>query len=81
MLLLTLEQPSTTHMDAMKSIAYGLDALIPDFYCWCGPLRVRLSGCVFETNYSGKTHQPVGISIVLPGYRIYSTYKDSYDPR
>lgn len=65
----------------IKAIAYSLDALIPGFYLWCGPLKLRFGGSTPEENYPGTIHQPVGLAVVLPGYRIYSTYQDSYDPR
>ena len=64
----------------MKAIAYSLDALIPGLYLWCGPLKMRLWGSLPEENYSGQIHSPVGMAIVLPGYRICSTYRGSYDP-
>lgn len=67
--------------DALRAIAYSLDALIPGFYIWLGPIKLRLSGSQPEENYSGTIHSNVGIALVLPGYRIYSTYQDSYDPR
>ncbi len=65
----------------LKAIAYSLDALIPGIYLWCGPIRVRLWGSLPEENYSGTIHSLMGMALVLPGYRIYSTYQDSYDPR
>ena len=65
----------------MRAIAYSLDALIPGLYIWCGPLKIRLWGSPPEENYSGAIHSAVGIALVLPSYRIYSTYRGSYDPR
>jgi hypothetical protein len=66
---------------ALKSIIYSMDTLIPGLYVWCGPLRLRLGGAVSEKDYPGVLHSNIGISLVLPGYRIYSTYAGSYDPR
>ena len=65
----------------LRAIAYSLDALIPGLYLWIGPLRLRLGGSLPEGNYSGTIHSPVGLAVVLPGYRIYSTYQGSYDPQ
>ena len=67
--------------DALCAIAYSLDALIPGLYIWAGPIKLRLGGSQPEENYSGTIHSNLGIALVLPGYRIYSTYQDSYDPR
>ncbi|MEO1218863.1 MAG: hypothetical protein AAFY45_35360 [Bacteroidota bacterium] len=65
----------------LQAIAYSLDALIPGLYIWAGPFILRLGGSQPEENYSGTIHSKFGIALVLPGYRIYSTYQDSYDPR
>ncbi len=66
--------------EALRAIAYSMDALIPGLYFWCGSVRIRLRGSLPETSYLGTIHSPVGIALVLPGYRIYSTYQSSYDP-
>ncbi|MGD1867749.1 MAG: hypothetical protein ACFB0D_24625 [Phormidesmis sp.] len=65
----------------MKAIAYSLDALVPGVYLWCGPLKIRLWGSLPEENYPGTIHRLVGMAVVLPGYRIFSTYRGSYDAR
>jgi hypothetical protein len=67
--------------DAMKAITYSMDALVPGFYIWLGPLKLRLGGSKAEEGYSGTIHSPTGMALVLPGYRIYTTYQGSYDPR
>ena len=67
--------------DALCAIAHSLDALIPGLYIWAGPIKLRLGSSQPEENYSGTIHSNVGVALVLPGYRIYSTYQDSYDPR
>lgn len=64
----------------LRAIAYSLDALIPGFYLWLRPLKIRLGGSSLEDTYPGTIHSPVGIALVLPGYHIYSTYRGSYDP-
>lgn len=63
----------------MKTIAYSLDALIPGFYLWCGPIKIRLGGSSAEDNYSGTIHTLFGAAIVLPRYKLYSTYQGSHD--
>jgi hypothetical protein len=65
----------------MKAISYSMDALIPGLYIWLGPLKLRLRGSKAEEGYSGTVHSSAGMALVLPGYRIYTTYQGSYDPR
>ncbi len=65
----------------LQAIAYSLDCLIPGFYLWLGPLQLRIGGSAPEANYPGTIHSSAGLALVLPGYRIYSTYQGSYDPR
>ncbi|WP_293351471.1 MULTISPECIES: hypothetical protein [unclassified Microcoleus] len=64
----------------MRAIAYSLDTLIPGLYIWLGALKIRIGGNEPEESYPGIIHGPIGIALVLPGYRIYSTYQGSYDP-
>jgi len=66
---------------AKKAIAYSTDALIPGFYLWLGDWSLRIGGSVAEDNYPGAIHSPVGMALVLPGYRIWTTYHGSYDPQ
>lgn len=66
--------------EQLRAIAYSMDALIPGFYLWFGSLRVRIGGSEAEENYSGTIHSFAGMALVLPSYRIYSTYQGSYDP-
>ncbi len=66
--------------EQLRSIAYSMDALIPGFYLWLGSIRVRVGGSLPEDTYPGAVHSSAGIALVLPGYRIYSTYQGSYDP-
>ena len=61
--------------------AYSMDALIPGFYLWLGAFKLRIGGSLPEATYPGTLHSFAGISLVLPGYRIYTTYHGSYDPR
>ncbi|NJK66525.1 MAG: hypothetical protein HC941_08305 [Microcoleus sp. SU_5_3] len=64
----------------MRAIAYSLDTLIPGFYFWLGAIKIRIGGSLAEESYPGIIHSSIGIALVLPGYRIYSTYQGSYDP-
>lgn len=64
----------------LRAIAYSMDALLPGFYLWFGPLKIRIGGTEAEETYPGTIHSFVGMALVLPDYRIYSTYKGSYDP-
>lgn len=65
----------------LKAIAYSMDALIPGFYAWFGSLRIRIGGSEAEETYPGTIHSFAGMALVLPGYRIFSTYQGDYDPR
>ncbi len=76
----TSEPKSKPINQQLKAIAYSLDVLIPGFYLWVGAFKLRLGGSVPEENYTGTIHSPIGVALVLPGYRIYSTYQGSYDP-
>ncbi len=64
----------------MRAIAYSLDTLIPGLYIWLGAIKIRIGGSEPEENYPGTIHSAIGIGLVFPGYRIYSTYQGSYDP-
>jgi hypothetical protein len=75
------ESSTVTGNSSLRAIAYNLDCLIPGLYVWLGPIRLRIGGSSPEESYPGTLHSPVGIAIVLPGYRIYSTYQGNYDPR
>jgi hypothetical protein len=67
--------------ERLRAIAYSMDVLIPGLYIWLGPLKFRIGGSLPEATYPGTIHSPAGIALVLPGYRIYTTYLGSYDPR
>jgi hypothetical protein len=75
--------PADSHVidDRLSAIAYSMDALVPGLYIWLGAFKLRIGGSLPESTYPGTLHHPVGIAIVLPGYRIYTTYHGSYDPR
>lgn len=67
--------------DNKKAIAYSMDALVPGIYFWFGSWNLRLGGSRAEISYPGTVHSFAGLALVLPGYRIYSTYQGDYDPR
>jgi hypothetical protein len=74
---------ATTHKTSViwREIAYSMDALVPGVYMWLGKWGVRLGGCPAEENYPGVIHSWAGVALVLPGYRIWTTYRGNYDPR
>jgi len=64
----------------LRAIAYSMDALVPGFYAWFGLLKIRIGGSEAEETYPGTIHSFAGVALVLPGYRIFSTYQGDYDP-
>jgi len=64
-----------------RAIAYSMDALIPGIYIWIGSWNFRLGGSRAEKAYPGTVNSFSGMALVLPGYRIYSTYQGDYDSR
>ena len=78
----SLPDPALSAVVSLHGVfAYSMDALIPGLYFWCGAIKLRLGGSPAEPTYPGTLHRRIGIALVLPGYRIYSTYRGSYDPR
>jgi hypothetical protein len=73
-------QPSMND-STLRAIAYSMDTLIPGFYLWCGKFKIRIGGSLPEPTYPGVIHSLIGVTLILPGYRIYTTYQDTYDPR
>lgn len=71
---------STSSQERKRAIAYSMDALIPGLYIWLGAINLRIGGSVAEKSYPGTIHSSAGIALVLPGYKIWSTYQGSYDP-
>ncbi|BAC91841.1 hypothetical protein [Gloeobacter violaceus] len=62
-----------------RAIAYSMDALLPGLYVWAGPFHVRIGGSIAEPNYPGTVKSWFGAGIVLPGYRIFTTYRGDFD--
>lgn len=63
----------------LRDIAYCMDALVPGIYAWWGNHALQIGGCSAESSYPGTIHAARGIAIVLPGYRILSTYRGDHD--
>jgi hypothetical protein len=80
-----LESTHTKHAknntNPHRDIAYSMDALIPGLYFWFGNVVIRIGGSEAEDSYPGTIHRPFGATLVLPGYRIFTTYQGNYDPR
>ena len=67
-----------------RSIAYSMDLLIPGLYIWLGSFTIRLFGAVPDDTpckYPGMLNSNYGIALILPGYHIFTTYQNPYDPR
>ncbi len=71
----------STQVDRLRAIAYSMDTLLPGLCLWMPWLNWRIGGSAAEATYPGMVHSNFGIALVLPGYRIFTTYRDSYDPR
>ena len=70
--------------ESKRSIAYSMDLLIPGLYVWLGNYTLRIFGEKPDDipyKYPGTVNSRYGLALVLPHYRIFTTYKDSYDPR
>lgn len=70
--------------EKLRGIAYSMDLLIPGVYLWLGSLKIRIGGSIPDDEpyrYPGTIHSGWGVAVVLPGYRIWTTYRGSFDPR
>ena len=68
--------------EAMREIAYSMDLLIPGLYLWLPGIYIRIGGAVPDDQpyrYPGKIHSKIGIALVLPGYKIFTSYQGTYD--
>ncbi|WYL97632.2 MAG: hypothetical protein HEQ35_02425 [Gloeotrichia echinulata IR180] len=77
-----IKQPLINGKDKLRPIAYSMDLLIPGFYFWCPYFRIKLGGAMPDDSpykYPGTIHSSMGVALVLPGYRIFTTYQGSYD--
>jgi hypothetical protein len=71
----------STRVESMRAIAYSMDTLIPGLYFWTPFGNLKIGGSAAEASYPGMVHSRFGLALVLPEYRIFTTYRDSYDPR
>jgi hypothetical protein len=74
----------SVHAERIRAITYSMDTLVPGFYAWFGSFTIQIGGCTPNDQpypYPGTLHSHYGLALVLPGYRIFTTYKDTYDPR
>lgn len=75
--------PSVSNAEKLRSIAYSMDILAPGFYIWFGDFSYRIGGCIPDDQpyrYPGTIHNRFGVALVLPGYRIFTTYQGTHDP-
>jgi hypothetical protein len=82
--LFSLSKSSSETDESLRAIAYSMDLLIPGFYAWVGKIRIRIGGAEPDDTpyrYPGTIHSLAGIALVLPGYRIFTTYQGTHDPR
>jgi hypothetical protein len=89
---MSLTTPTESHYPAVdlsvnqkkRAIAYSMDSLIPGLYIWLGNVVLQFGGETPDDQpyrYPGVINSSYGIAVVLPGYRIFTAYQQSYDPR
>lgn len=65
----------------LNAIPYTMDALIPGFSPWFGPLQVGICGREAKKTHPSMRPGYTARALVLPTQRIFSTYQGDYDPR
>ncbi|MEA5593582.1 hypothetical protein [Rivularia sp. UHCC 0363] len=76
------KQPTVNKNEKLRAIAYSMDLLIPGIYIWCPWFTLKIGGSNPDDNpyrYPGMIHSSTGVAVVLPGYKIFTSYQDSYD--
>lgn len=76
------KQPKANQSEKLRAIAYNMDLLIPGIYIWCSWFAFKIGGSTPDDNpyrYPGMIHSSSGVGIVLPGYKIFTSYQGSYD--
>ena len=76
------KQALINRQEQLRAITYSMDLLIPGLYFWCTYFTIKIGGAIPDDNpyrYPGMVHSSIGIALVLPGYRIFTTYQGSYD--
>jgi hypothetical protein len=74
----------TVVSERKRAIAHSMDLLIPGLYIWIGNYTLRLFGEQPDDTpykYPGMLNSCNGIALVLPSYRIFTIYHQSYDSR
>jgi hypothetical protein len=80
----TAANKNDPHTERMRTVAYNMDMLFPGVYIWCGSVVLKFGGHEPDDSpyrYPGSINSHFGIAVVFPGYKIFTTYKGSYDPR
>ncbi|MEA5616391.1 hypothetical protein VB711_00845 [Cronbergia sp. UHCC 0137] len=78
----TLKAIAINREESMRAIAYSMDWLIPGLYIWFFGFAIRFGGGTPDDNpyrYPGKIDSAFGVALVLPGYKIFTTYTGNYD--
>ena len=68
--------------EKLRAIAYSMDLLIPGVYIWCPWFTLKIGGSYPDDNpyrYLSMIHSFSGVAVVLPGYKIFTSYQGSYD--
>lgn len=76
------KQTTVNKNEKLRAIAYSMDLLIPGIYIWCPWFRLKIGGSTPDDNpykYPGMIHSSSGVALVLPGYKIFTSYQGSYD--
>jgi hypothetical protein len=63
----------------MRNIAYCIDTLVPGIYLWWGNYCYKSSNINAESTYPGVIKDNKGFAIILPNYKIWTSYKKSLD--
>lgn len=70
------------HQEKIRTIAYSMDLLIPGFYFCCPFFTIKIGGAIPDDDpykYPGTIHDSTGIALVLPSYKIFTSYQGSYE--
>ncbi|MEL6457868.1 MAG: hypothetical protein AAFQ91_06410 [Cyanobacteria bacterium J06621_15] len=76
------KQTTVNKNEKLRAIAYSMDLLIPGIYIWCPWFILKIGGSTPDDNpykYPGMIHISSGVALVLPGYKIFTSYQGSYD--
>jgi hypothetical protein len=68
--------------EAARVLAYNMDLLHPGLYFWLGTFSLRIGGYQPDDSpypYPGTLDSRLGVTLVLPGYRCWTTYRSTFD--